>query len=406
MKTAVIYTRVSTEDQKENGFSLQDQESRLRKECNRKGYTIVEHYQDDHSAKDFNRPQFQTFLNDVKSKKIKPDIFFCIRMDRFTRNMLDGYEMLSNFKKWGITFETIENNITIDSPEGLVPFMLNMLMPQVENERRGLNTKRGMRQAVKEGRFPWKAPIGYLNDQSTKSIVIDSTRSNLIEFAFQTYSTGIYSTEQIRMMLVEKGLKTCKQNLINILKNIFYIGKIRLDAWKDEPEQIFEGLHDKLITDEVFYSCQDILNGKKKKLSRLNTRQENLPLRGHLQCAICGKKLTGSNSKSRNGSLHSYYHCQSGCKERFRADEANKVFVQYLQGFETCAEAQELYLSILTDVFKTNDADRQREKKLLEEQIETLQNRINNLNDKYVDGLINDGTYKETNTRYENSKNE
>jgi predicted site-specific integrase-resolvase len=55
---AIIYTRVSTDDQKENGFSLQDQEARLRKYCQQNDIEILDHYQDDHSAKNFNRPAF------------------------------------------------------------------------------------------------------------------------------------------------------------------------------------------------------------------------------------------------------------------------------------------------------------------------------------------------------------
>jgi site-specific DNA recombinase len=131
-----------------------------------------------------------------------------------------------------------------------------------------------------------------------------------------------------------------------------------------------------------------------------------LPLRGFLTCCKCGGKLTGSNSKSRNGSLHSYYHCQKGCKERFRADEANEIFIQFLRGFEICEEAQELYSKILADVFKANDSERNREKKALEGQIEALQKRIDTLDDKYFDGLIDDSTYKGAKARYEASKSE
>jgi site-specific DNA recombinase len=341
MKKVVIYTRVSTDDQKENGFSLQDQESRLRKECKRKGYEIIKHYQDDHSAKDFNRPDFQNFLAYLKSKAIKPDLFVCVRMDRFSRNMMDGYQMILNLKKQDIGFETLENNITLDTPEEMVPFMLNMLLPQVENERRGLNTKRGMRQALKEGRFMWKAPTGYLNSPVNKVICIDNFNGPIIKLCFETFATGLYSAEQVRRLALDRGLKITKQNFLNILRNPLYIGKIRIDAWRDEQEEIVNGLHEPMISEETFYQCQDVLSGKKKKLSRINTRRENLPLRGFLSCSKCGKKLTGSNSKSRNGSLHSYYHCQNDCKERFRADQANDVFTDYLQTFQISEEAQE-----------------------------------------------------------------
>jgi len=61
MQTAVIYTRVSTDDQRDNGFSLQDQEKRLKDYCKQKNYQIVGHYQEDYSAKTFKRPAFNKF---------------------------------------------------------------------------------------------------------------------------------------------------------------------------------------------------------------------------------------------------------------------------------------------------------------------------------------------------------
>jgi site-specific DNA recombinase len=406
MKKVVIYTRVSTDDQKENGFSLQDQEQRLRVECKRRGYEIVAHYQDDHSAKDFNRPKFQQFLTDLRSRKIKPEVFLCIRTDRFSRNFVAGYEMFLFFKKEGIVFETVENNVKLDSPESLLPFMFNMIIPQMDNERRALNTKRGMRQALKEGRFMWKAPKGYVNDKVGKAILIDKVEGPIIKHAFESFASGLYSAEQVRKMVQEKGLKITKQNFLNILRNPLYTGKIRVDKWEEEQEIIVDGLHEALISEEIFKQCQDILSGKKKKLSRLNTRIENLPLRGFLTCAKCGKKLTGSNSKSRSGSLHSYYHCQNNCKERFRADKANEVFTEYLKTFQICEEAQELYLMILSDVFKKNDADRGKEKAQIEDQITTLEKRLASLTDKFIDDQINKAEFESAKKRFENARNE
>ncbi len=409
MKKAVIYTRVSTDEQKENGFSLQDQERRLRMECDRRGYTIIAHYQDDHSAKDFNRPMFQAFLSDLKLKRIaKPDVFLCVKPDRFTRNHVDGMLMVGDFMKMGIEYETLEGHVDLNSPQNLIPFAMQMLLAEVDNKVRGENTKRGMRQAAREGRFPWRAPIGYVNDPATKLVLIDEKRAPAIKFAFETYAKGTYSVEQVREMLKERGVTTSKQNLINVLRNIFYTGKVKIDAWKEknEPEEIVNGLHEPLIAEDVYQTCLDLLNGKKKKLSRLSTRQEHLPLRGRLQCARCGGKLTGSNSKSRNGSLHSYYHCQKGCKERFRADEANSIFIQYLQDYAISDEAQELYLKILADVFKANDAELTRERQRIDKQAEDLNRRIESLNDKYFDGLIDDQTYRESKKRYEGAKSE
>jgi site-specific DNA recombinase len=161
-----------------------------------------------------------------------------------------------------------------------------------------------------------------------------------------------------------------------------------------------------LVSTETFEIVQDILIGRKKKLSINAARTENLPLRGYLYCKQCGGKLTGSNSKSRNGSLHSYYHCQKACKERFREDTANTIFIDFLRDFEISDAVQAIYLEVLSDVFKANDADRNRERLTIEEQIKKLENRLDALNDRFIDGDFDAATYKQTKDRYENARNE
>lgn len=77
-KTAIIYTRVSTDEQAEHGFSLSHQEDLLRKECARQGITIYEHFQDDgYSAKDFNRPAFKRLLDYLSYHKKTDSLPLC-----------------------------------------------------------------------------------------------------------------------------------------------------------------------------------------------------------------------------------------------------------------------------------------------------------------------------------------
>ena len=101
-RQAIIYTRVSTDDQKDYGFSLQDQERSLKAYCRRENIDIVAHYQEDHSAKDFNRPEFQKMLSDVQKKRVIADLFLCVRNDRFSRNAFETLKMLQEFKKLGL----------------------------------------------------------------------------------------------------------------------------------------------------------------------------------------------------------------------------------------------------------------------------------------------------------------
>lgn len=407
MKKAVIYSRVSTEDQKENGFSLQDQEERLIKYCRQKGYQLIKHYQDDHSAKNFNRPAFNLFLDDVKEKRIKLDVFLCVRMDRFSRNALDSMNMLKSFQKWGIYFECIENHIDVSSPESMIPFMLNLVLPEVDNKRRGLNTKRGLRQGLKEGRWMWKAPIGYLNDTVNKIIVPNKETAPLVRWAFETYVQGAYNANEVWRQVHSKGLKISKQKFYDMLINPIYIGKIRIEAFEDEPEEIVDAIHEPIIEAETFYRAQEIYFGKRKPY-KSKTNKDELPLIGHVICPKCGRVMTGSGSTGRAGGLYHYYHCQRkyGCKSNIRADEVNEGFVLYLSSFEVSEEVLNLYYHILRDVFKSDEKVREQEKLKIETEIASIDKRLESLTTKFIDDLIAHADYKTMKSTLESRKNE
>lgn len=109
-----------------------------------------------------------------------------------------------------------------------------------------------------------------------------------------------------------------------------YCGKIFIPAYKDEEAFYVKSVYETLISEELFYNVQDILNGKKRPTVASTKQKDELPLRGFLTCAKCGGKLTGSASKGKY-QRYFYYHCQPGCKERFRSDEANEKVIDELQ---------------------------------------------------------------------------
>src|SRR5688500_6178693 len=131
MKRVVIYTRVSTDEQKEKGYSLQDQEARLRRECDRKGYIVVGHYQEDNSAKSFNRPAFKKFQEDLINKRVKPDIFFCLNYGRFSRNLEDHLSIKNWLKGKGVELETLEQKHDLRVPENYLAYILEAALPQI-----------------------------------------------------------------------------------------------------------------------------------------------------------------------------------------------------------------------------------------------------------------------------------
>ena len=280
-------------------------------------------------------------------------------------------------------------------------------MPQIDNERRGLNTKRGMRQAMREGRTMGRPPLGYLNDKFNKTIIIDEINASLIKEGFEQLSKGVYTIEEVRKLLIKKGLKNCcKQSFLNHVRNPYYYGLIVMSAWKDEPEEEFLGQHIPLISKELFDDVQNVLFGKRKNTQVKLTRKEELPLRGYLFCNSCGGKLTGSRSTSRNGTKHFYYHCQKGCKERFRADIANNAFEDYLASLEIDESLLDAYKLTLEDIFNQDESERRTQINQTEDKIHQINSKLISLEDKYLADALTLEEYHSMKFRIQGELNE
>ena len=160
---ADLYIRVSTDEQAERGYSQRDQEERLRKYCALQNIAIRNVIFEDHSAKTFNRPQWNKFLYELKRKKGGIDRILFIKWDRFSRNAGDAYQMINQLSNLGVEPHAIEQPLDLDIPENKIMLAFYLAAPEVENDRRALNTFNGMRRGMKEGRWMSGAPVGYVN---------------------------------------------------------------------------------------------------------------------------------------------------------------------------------------------------------------------------------------------------
>jgi site-specific DNA recombinase len=98
----VLYLRVSTEEQAERGHSLKQQEEALVSYCNKMGYCILKIYSEDHSAKNFNRPEWTLLKAFVKANKKDIDKVLFTKWDRFSRNIEQAYVVLSELRRSGV----------------------------------------------------------------------------------------------------------------------------------------------------------------------------------------------------------------------------------------------------------------------------------------------------------------
>src|SRR5436190_599822 len=95
MKKAVLYIRVSTDEQANRGYSQRYQEEVLLKYCHFHSLQVEQIIFEDHSAKTFNRPSWRSMLTNFKKKKnSRPDYLLFIKWDRFSRNAADAYQMI------------------------------------------------------------------------------------------------------------------------------------------------------------------------------------------------------------------------------------------------------------------------------------------------------------------------
>lgn len=190
MRKADLYIRVSTDEQADKGYSQRDQEDRLRKYCELKSISIRNIYVEDHSAKSFNRPEWQKYLSNLrklKNSKVGTLLLFT-KWDRFSRNAGDAYQMINQLRKLGVTPEAIEQLLDLTIPENKIMLAFYLAAPEVENDRRALNVIHGMRRARKEGRYMATAPLGYVNKMSEdkkKYIALHEIEAPILKWAFE-----------------------------------------------------------------------------------------------------------------------------------------------------------------------------------------------------------------------------
>jgi site-specific DNA recombinase len=398
MKTnrAIIYTRVSSDEQAEKGYSLQYQEEQLRKYCANRDITIVAHYKEDYSAKTFDRPEFNKLMNFCKKNPGEVDLLLFINWSRFGRNAGDSYGIIKQLNKLEIEPQAIEQPLDLKVPENKMMLAFYLASPEVENDRRSINVKSGIYRAKKEGRWTTLAPVGYRNirTEDGRAMIVPSMDADLIREAFKDFATGAYGMEELRQKLVDKGLKCERSRFPDLLRNRAYISKVLVPAYKDEPEYYAKAIHEPLITEELFFQVQDILDGRAPNRPTKNTLKEQLPLRGSLECRQCGKNISGSASRG-NGGKYYYYHCTCGCNERFKAELANKCFIEFLQSIKPNPMVLDLNYEILLDEFESKLKNDRSELTKIDAEINRNNLRLQNAEHLMLDAEISASDYKE-----------
>ncbi len=351
MKTAYLYIRVSTDEQKRRGYSMPEQEDRLLKYCENNNIEVKGIYREDFSAKTFNRPEWKKLMTVIKSKSSKEDrhILF-IKWDRFSRNIEYAYEMLGILRKYKTTAMAIDQPLDLSVPESTVMLAVYLSVPEAENSRRALNTANGIRRAKLMGRYPNKAPLGYINVTTMdgkKIIAPKQPEARIIGWAFQQLAKNIHKIEDVRKMAEDKGLECSRSHFFRIVRNPVYCGLVSI-KFNSGEQDLLKGTHDPLISETLFYEVQRIITTKRKVTAKEDLLKATFFLRGVLECPYCKRKLSGSFSKG-STKRYPYYHCQGSCKTRINAIFLNDCYQRSLQQLVLSDKAANLFNLILAD---------------------------------------------------------
>ena len=397
-KKVIIYTRVSTDEQN-NGYSPSDQKDKLYKYCEHNNIEIVGFYHDDESGKSFDRPEWIKIVSFIKKNRGYVDNILFLKWDRFSRNVAEAYITIRDLKKLGIEPQAIEQPLDFEIPESKIMLAVYLAAPEVDNDRRALNIFHGIRRGKKEGRWLGACLRGYINtrDANNRPIIAPEggKQEELVKRAFSEFESGLYNIEELRKKLFKEGLKCNRNSFWMLLKNKGYIGKVLVPAFKEEPAHWVEGIHEALINEVTFYTVQDIIEGRKKKMPNKQTIRDEYPLRGYLTCSQCGRTLTASSSKGKMGTLFYYYHCNKGCKERYKSSLVNEKFEIVLSKIKSNPQSLKLFSEILKTGFKNRNSTVRVELEKMQKDIGKQKQRLKNAKDMVLDGDITSTDYKE-----------
>ena len=227
-KIAGIYIRVRTEDQAREGFSLGEQEEKLRQLCKYKDFEIFKVYKDAGiSAKNMkDRPAFQQMLEDMKAGKLNYIVAY--KLDRVTRSVRDLEVLISTLEQYHCYLICDRDDVNTSTANGRFFVRMLTVLSQLEIEIVSERTKFGLNGAIKAGHIPGKVPLGYYRD-TDKTLKVDVTTKDIVLKIFELYLEG-KSYQAISNILNEEKVlspnnkKWCDSTIDRIINNKIYMG--------------------------------------------------------------------------------------------------------------------------------------------------------------------------------------
>lgn len=365
LKNAVIYVRVSTEEQARSGEGLNDQERKCKEFAEKNGYTIIHIFREEgESGGTADRTQLKELLKLCTDKNSNVSFVICCKVDRFSRNVGDFAYLSKYLKKIGIEILFI-NGMNVDNHLGR--FMLNIQASFAEFEL-GMITERindGVKAAKNSGRYYHKT-FGYsigINKATNKKQIYPNEDAHKVKRIFELLDEGYNQLKVIEIMKKEYGIRIPPQTLEKRIKNILYCGLMR----NSEGQEI-KAIHEPIISEELFRSVQNRLNKRSSNNKNRNYANPIFPLIDYIYCDAEGHKMTGSLAQKK----YPYYHCQGKCC-RYPKQKAEEAYLNHLGTLKIKEEHIEMVRQISADIYEQKTTNITEQNKRLNTEIAELE---------------------------------
>jgi site-specific DNA recombinase len=382
------YIRVSTHKQGE-GCSLEEQKNAITEYAARHGLAISDWYEEQETAAKLGRKLFRQMLNRLHKGAAHGLILH--KIDRGARNLKDWAE-LAGLMDTGVDVHFAHESLDMSTRGGRLSADIQAVVAADYIRNLRDEVKKGMDGRLRQGLYPWAAPIGYINNGKGKAKTVDPIKGKLVHELFDLYATGDYSMQALRIYFKDKGLTSSSgsnltlSSISNILSNPFYYGII------SSRGRLFAGVHEPIISQSLFETCKLIRTGKGARALPRKATKRNYLYQRLLRCATCPYSLYPEVQKGRT-----YYRChQEVCKGTSVSEEqvtkqVEKTVRQWVfePRFVVLLEAM-----CLNEVSKNTEpvAGKEKSLKLLQGQLE---GKLERLTDAYLEGALLRSEYDE-----------
>jgi site-specific DNA recombinase len=320
MKTAAIYCRVSTDNQEQEGTSLQTQLEACLKYCQDKGYDLRYRFSEAYSGLTLERPKLNELRELVRNEQIDVVVVYCL--DRLSRDPTHGVILTQEFEKHGVRLEAVTEDVD-NSELGKLISYIRGFASKLEAEKIKERTSRGRKAKAKQGEIPgggFSHIYGYdyiskTNKHSPRR-VINETEAEWVRKIYRWLVDDHMSTFAIVFKLRElkvpskRGKHWRRSAVYNILTNPAYTGRTyafttanHKQFSRDKADWIeLPGVTPGIITDELYEAAQERLRLNKANALR-NTKREYL-LKGRVRCAQCGHTYYGRSCRDLKDGKH------------------------------------------------------------------------------------------------------